>query len=334
MTSLVDLEFSGNYLVGQIPKEIGLLKNLQHLELYHNLLSGNKPEEIGNLTELIDLDMSVNWLTGKIPKSIWDNHHLWLFQTCQKTILEVLCQQRFAREVNCFTFLSFKICSLEIFLIVTQNVSLFYGLELVIAFQRGLCLKDYLILPHTSLIDLTYNNFTAPLPITIEYPINLSQLYVQGNWISGVIPPSISQTSNLIKLDLSNNLLSGPIPSEIGYLEKLNLLLLRGNKLNSSIPSSLSMLKSLYVLDLSNNLLTGSISQKAYLNCYLTPSTYQTISFLVQLLPHLSTNTKLHQGNWGSKICNLGFKMIICQPAHPQHCDCCNMEHYCVVDET
>ena len=70
MTSLVDLEFSGNYLVGQIPKEIGLLKNLQHLELYHNLLSGNMPEEIGNLTELIDLDMSVNWLTGKIPESI------------------------------------------------------------------------------------------------------------------------------------------------------------------------------------------------------------------------------------------------------------------------
>ncbi|KDP41545.1 hypothetical protein JCGZ_15952 [Jatropha curcas] len=50
---VVDLELSPSYsFKGQIPSEIGLLKNLQQLELRY--YSGNIPEELGNLTELIE----------------------------------------------------------------------------------------------------------------------------------------------------------------------------------------------------------------------------------------------------------------------------------------
>ncbi|XP_040960343.1 receptor-like protein EIX2 [Gossypium hirsutum] len=59
---------STNRLVGEIPKELGSLVELQSLNLSRNLLIGNIPDEIGNM-ELESLDLSMNQLNGKIPLS-------------------------------------------------------------------------------------------------------------------------------------------------------------------------------------------------------------------------------------------------------------------------
>ncbi|KAL4334880.1 hypothetical protein GQ457_07G020850 [Hibiscus cannabinus] len=59
MTSLVDFELSGSFHSGQIPKVLGLLKDLEQLELYYNQhLSGTIPAELGKLR---DMDMSANF---------------------------------------------------------------------------------------------------------------------------------------------------------------------------------------------------------------------------------------------------------------------------------
>lgn len=42
----------GNLLVGEIPKEIGLLKGLKVLDLGANQLTGPIPPEIGNLSSV------------------------------------------------------------------------------------------------------------------------------------------------------------------------------------------------------------------------------------------------------------------------------------------
>ncbi|KAK1366984.1 hypothetical protein POM88_042545 [Heracleum sosnowskyi] len=47
MTSFVDLELSGNFFIGKIPAQIGLLRMF---ELYYDQLVGEIPEELGNLT--------------------------------------------------------------------------------------------------------------------------------------------------------------------------------------------------------------------------------------------------------------------------------------------
>jgi Leucine-rich repeat (LRR) protein len=44
-------------LRGQLPTELGLLSNLQHLELRLNELSGLIPTELGSLTSLGKLDL-------------------------------------------------------------------------------------------------------------------------------------------------------------------------------------------------------------------------------------------------------------------------------------
>lgn len=61
------IDLSSNMLVGNIPVEIGLLKELAMLNLSHNHLSGSIPASIGNMSGLGSLDLSYNRLNGHIP---------------------------------------------------------------------------------------------------------------------------------------------------------------------------------------------------------------------------------------------------------------------------
>ena len=64
------LDLSENNLQGNIPPEIGRLRNLAHLYLDDNQLTGNIPPEIGQLEALKELTLNNNQLTGDIPLEI------------------------------------------------------------------------------------------------------------------------------------------------------------------------------------------------------------------------------------------------------------------------
>ncbi|CAA7058652.1 unnamed protein product [Microthlaspi erraticum] len=70
ITLLTAIDISGNRLQGEIPKSIGLLKNLIVLNLSSNGFSGNIPSSMANLTELESLDLSHNKLSGQIPPAL------------------------------------------------------------------------------------------------------------------------------------------------------------------------------------------------------------------------------------------------------------------------
>ncbi|KAL0837965.1 hypothetical protein Bca101_089855 [Brassica carinata] len=64
------LDFSGNKFEGEIPRSIGLLKELLVLNLSNNAFSGHIPSSMGNLTALESLDVSQNQLSGEIPQEL------------------------------------------------------------------------------------------------------------------------------------------------------------------------------------------------------------------------------------------------------------------------
>lgn len=110
-----------------------------------------------------------------------------------------------------------------------------------------------------SFISLSNNNLSGTIPASIGNLSDLSDLYLDNNLLEGNIPPSLGNLINLAGISLNNNQLSGPIPPELGRLSNLYALRLNNNRLSGSIPPGLSGLISIYTLDVSNNLLSGNL---------------------------------------------------------------------------
>jgi hypothetical protein len=115
-------------------------------------------------------------------------------------------------------------------------------------------------------LNLQGNNLTGPIPSSLGDLSNLQWLNLgynhpstDNNGLTGSIPSSLGNLSNLQRLSLGYNQLTGSIPPELGNLSNLQQLSLNRNALTGSIPSSLGNLSNLQLLFLAENPLTGSI---------------------------------------------------------------------------
>ncbi|MBA0771126.1 hypothetical protein Gotri_019644, partial [Gossypium trilobum] len=68
LTSWMVIDFSNNKFLGEIPKTLGDLLELESLDLSSNKLQGRIPTELTNLGFLAVLNLSQNNLTGPIPQ--------------------------------------------------------------------------------------------------------------------------------------------------------------------------------------------------------------------------------------------------------------------------
>nr|XP_027086396.1 receptor kinase-like protein Xa21 [Coffea arabica] len=94
---------------------------------------------------------------------------------------------------------------------------------------------------------------------------NLPRLRVirlSKNELSGPIPSSLVQCSELQAVSFSFNKFSGTIPKEIGKLKKLEVIYFSMNKLVGEIPKELGNSTMLKFLDLADNHLTGVIPRE------------------------------------------------------------------------
>lgn len=85
--------------------------------------------------------------------------------------------------------------------------------------------------PHLKFLDLSFNNFEGPFPISLSSePVPLEVLCLSGNNLSGALPteqetglegkitPSLCKLVYLRIIDLAHNKLSGSLPSCIGNI--------------------------------------------------------------------------------------------------------------------
>jgi Leucine-rich repeat (LRR) protein len=106
---------------------------------------------------------------------------------------------------------------------------------------------------------MTSNNLSGSIPTTIGDLTNLSELVVAANQISGTLPSEIGNLSNLIHLSLSYNELTGSIPATFGNLTNLESFYIRNNQLSGTIPTEIGSLSMLKGISLRFNQLTGPI---------------------------------------------------------------------------
>ena len=110
-----------------------------------------------------------------------------------------------------------------------------------------------------TVIDLTNNNLSGSIPASIGNLTELLQINFWTNDLQGPIPEEIGNLTNLTKLILNENQLTGSIPVEISYLINLTTLYLGWNQLSGSIPPEVGNLTNLNGLALYWNQLSGSI---------------------------------------------------------------------------
>ena len=115
-----------------------------------------------------------------------------------------------------------------------------------------------------NLTNLTYlwlqgNDLTGSIPPDLGSLTKLTELSLSGNYLTGPIPPELGNLTLLTSLSLSYNDLTGSIPPELGNLTNLTRLYLHANDLTGSIPLELGNLTKLTHLGLHDNALTGSI---------------------------------------------------------------------------
>ena len=113
---------------------------------------------------------------------------------------------------------------------------------------------------HITELYLNGQQLTGSIPADIEKLTSLTYLNLSENYyLTGSIPDDIGKLTSLRDLDLSSTKLTGSIPADIGNLTSLTSLILSRNQLTGSIPDDIGKLINLTNLYLSSNELTGSI---------------------------------------------------------------------------
>ena len=275
LTNLQQLQLATNQFSGSLPSWLGTLTNLQDLRLQYNQFSGSLPAELGNLTRLVRLYLHENKaLLDPLPSSLVKLTNL------QQLYLEntQLCAPTDAAfqmwldgiddkqgVVNCDEPGDPDPANPDRAALValyeatdgdnwTNNTNWLSDRPLgewfgVIADANG----------RVTSLELDRNNLSGSLPASLGNLTNLQGLSFFRNQLSGSIPSSLVNLTNLEWLVLDFNAFSGSVPSWLGDLTNLRGLRLGHNNFSGSVPSSLVNLTSLSTLGLNDNDFSGSV---------------------------------------------------------------------------
>ncbi|CAI5462042.1 unnamed protein product, partial [Closterium sp. Yama58-4] len=107
---------------------------------------------------------------------------------------------------------------------------------------------------------LNNNQLSGSIPASIFNMTNLKFLYLANNHLSGSLPSDISRLKKLEQLWLDNNNIEGPLPSAICSIPWLWRIMASNNKLYGPLPDCLFN-KCVNQIDVSNNSLYGRINR-------------------------------------------------------------------------
>ncbi|EOY04295.1 Receptor like protein 6, putative [Theobroma cacao] len=247
LTNLQELYLTDVRISSSVPNILAKFSSLKALILSNCDLRGDFPPRIFELPSLQFLSLQSNPdLTGYLP-DIRSNHPLLELSLANTTFFGQLPE----------SFGNFK--SLELLDINTCHFSGKVPYSLVYLslrtnnFDRGTWswLGTQINLTY---LDLTNTSLSGDIPSSLQNLTQLTCLYLWANKLDGQIPPWIGNLTKLTEIKFQENNLSGPVPESIFKLENLELLYLHMNRLNGILMlDSFLELKNLTNLQLSGN---------------------------------------------------------------------------------
>ncbi|XP_043697060.1 receptor-like protein 7 [Telopea speciosissima] len=217
------------------------------------------PDFFRKLNQLSNLDLSNNRIDGAIPKWIWqkDLYRVNLSNNLL-TGLELPLPNHSFNNIEALDLHSNKIqeCDLSTtappcFLPPFNQSSREFESPIL-----GNLMS--LLSNQTSFFSISDNNLTGKIPLSICNASNLEVLKLSNNQLSGTIPTCLGSNNLLGVLDLESNKLRGPIPPTFRTGCSLHSLKLNKNMLQGQVPRSLANCKKLEVLDIGDNMLTDT----------------------------------------------------------------------------
>ncbi|KAH9736667.1 hypothetical protein KPL71_018172 [Citrus sinensis] len=292
-SSLLDtLDLSDNNLEGPIPLSFFELKNLKILLLSSNKFVGTiELDAIQRLRNLFRLDLSYNRLAVVAGSSVYCFPPLLTtlsLASCKLSAIPNLRKQtklyhldlsdnQISGEIPNWLWKigkdSFNHLNLSHNLLVSleqpYSISDLTSLSVLDLHSNQIQGKIPPLPPNAAYVDYSGNNFTSSIPVDIGSFMSLSIFFsFSKNSLTGVIPESICNATNLLVLDLSYNYLSGMIPTCLINMSdsQLGVLNLRRNNLNGTVSATFPANCSLRTLDLNGNQLEGMVP-KSLANC-------------------------------------------------------------------
>ena len=219
---------------------------------------GVKTEQVGGKTRVVGLFLGANNLKGTVPQSL-----------ARLSALRTLNLQYNRELKGAFPEAIYSLSELRSLRLAQTSFT--GGLSEMLGNLKQLDTLDLRTSPYDLSMWWDGNEATAKehrpnkyrltgaLPATIGQLTNLRFLDLSHQRFSGQLPESLGQLAKLDTLELSNCRFEGNIPASLGNIAGLKYLSLAGNKLTGEIPQSIGKLTKLKELWLRRNELSGSI---------------------------------------------------------------------------
>ncbi len=236
-TNLEELWSASNALEGSIPTEITALTSMESLIVYNNDFSGVIPSNIGLMANLNWIDISMTNVTGAVPQSIGNLEKLRIL-ILQSMQLTGELPPTMSNLINLEQLLAQE----NEFVGPIPDFSACYALEKLVLLRNSLTgpLPD--MGPNLVFLDVRENELSGTIPESL-FTLNqdtIQTIYLTNNTFSGPIPASYGKASSLSDLWLNGNDLTGTIPDiEEGDLPSITEILFNENRLNGKVPDGI-----------------------------------------------------------------------------------------------
>ncbi|XP_065008962.1 LRR receptor-like serine/threonine-protein kinase GSO1 [Musa acuminata AAA Group] len=259
LTSLRHLSLRDNNLIdGEIPPTMGHFVRLEHLDLSHTRITGDVPSSIGNLSDLVYLDLAGCSITGQIPPSVGNLTEREYLDLSSNDVVGSI-PETIGSMVHLETLNLFDNSVAGQLPETMGRLRRLKSLDIAdnkLSGQLPTAMGD---LCNLTLLDLSYNNIAGDLTdllrglSTCSRGSSLLSLFMKDNNLSGIIPSSMGQLSQLEYLFLSSNSLVGNITeAHFSNLTKLFEFTIVSNSLNVILPNDWLPPFSVFFIDMSS----------------------------------------------------------------------------------